>query len=49
MEGHNRTTCHVPQGISHIEGQGIDTFDNDLDDHMNIEDDSLVSIFTNEL
>ncbi|KAL4276748.1 hypothetical protein AHAS_Ahas20G0238200 [Arachis hypogaea] len=22
--------------------QGIDTFDNDLDDHMNIEDDSLV-------
>ncbi|RYR50643.1 hypothetical protein Ahy_A07g037269 [Arachis hypogaea] len=25
-----------------LEGRGIDTFDNDFDDHMNIEDDSLV-------
>ncbi|XLR47986.1 hypothetical protein S83_032646 [Arachis hypogaea] len=25
-----------------LEGRGIDTFDNDLDDHMNIEDDSQV-------
>ncbi|RYR57018.1 hypothetical protein Ahy_A05g022755 [Arachis hypogaea] len=42
MEGHNRTTCRVCRGISELEGRGNDTFDNDLDDHMNIEDDSLV-------
>ncbi|XLR61180.1 hypothetical protein S83_011852 [Arachis hypogaea] len=42
MEGHNRTTCCVRHGISQFEGCGNDTFDNDLDDHMNIEDDSLV-------
>ncbi|RYR25501.1 hypothetical protein Ahy_B02g059297 [Arachis hypogaea] len=42
MKGHNRTTCYVYRGISPLEGHGIDTFDNDLDDHMNIEDDSLV-------
>ncbi|RYQ90640.1 hypothetical protein Ahy_B09g096681 isoform C [Arachis hypogaea] len=49
MEGHNRTTCRVRCGISQSEGHGNDTFDNDSDDHMNIEDDSLVSIFTNEV
>ncbi|XLT58975.1 hypothetical protein HN873_051579 [Arachis hypogaea] len=37
MEGHNRTTCRVRRGISQSEGWG-----NDSDDHMNIEDDSLV-------
>nr|XP_029145752.1 protein FAR1-RELATED SEQUENCE 7-like [Arachis hypogaea] len=42
MEGHNRTTCRVRRGISQLEGRGNDAFDNDLDDHMNIEDDSLV-------
>ncbi|XLR53594.1 hypothetical protein S83_004266 [Arachis hypogaea] len=42
MEGHNRTTCRVRRGISQSEGRGNDTFDNDSDDHMNIEDDSLV-------
>ncbi|XP_052116587.1 protein FAR1-RELATED SEQUENCE 5-like [Arachis duranensis] len=42
MEGHNRTTCRVRRGISQSEGLGNDTFDNDSDDHMNIEDDSLV-------
>ncbi|XLT86279.1 hypothetical protein HN873_008032 [Arachis hypogaea] len=42
MEGHNRTTCRVRHGISQLEGRGNDTFDNDSDDHMNIEDDSLV-------
>ncbi|RYR33856.1 hypothetical protein Ahy_A10g048507 [Arachis hypogaea] len=42
MEGHNRTICHVRRCISQLEGRGIDTFDNDLDDHMNIEDDSQV-------
>ncbi|QHO28216.1 uncharacterized protein DS421_7g214740 [Arachis hypogaea] len=42
MEGHNRTTCRVRRGISQLEGRGNDTFDNDSDDHMNIEDDSLV-------
>ncbi|KAL4299349.1 hypothetical protein AHAS_Ahas17G0092000 [Arachis hypogaea] len=42
MEGHNQTTCRVHQGISHLEGRGNDTFDNDLDDHMNIENDLLV-------
>ncbi|KAL4396977.1 hypothetical protein AHAS_Ahas01G0145800 [Arachis hypogaea] len=49
MEGHNRTTCCVHRGISHLEGRRNDTFDNDLDDHMNIEDDSLLSIFINEV
>ncbi|KAL4365200.1 hypothetical protein AHAS_Ahas07G0082300 [Arachis hypogaea] len=42
MEGHNRITCRVCHGISKLEGRGNDTFDNDSDDHMNIEDDSLV-------
>ncbi|XLR09099.1 hypothetical protein S83_056234 [Arachis hypogaea] len=42
MEGHNRTTCRVRRGISQSEGLGNDTFDNDSDDHMNIEDDSFV-------
>ncbi|RYR75520.1 hypothetical protein Ahy_A01g000062 [Arachis hypogaea] len=42
MEGHNRTTCHIHRDILQLEGSGIDTFDNDLDDHMNIEDNSLV-------
>ncbi|XP_025692742.1 protein FAR1-RELATED SEQUENCE 5-like [Arachis hypogaea] len=44
MKGHNRTTYRVRRGISQLEGRENDTFDNDLDDHMNIEDDSLVSI-----
>ncbi|KAL4306762.1 hypothetical protein AHAS_Ahas16G0210700 [Arachis hypogaea] len=42
IEGHNRTTCRVRRGISQLEGRGNDTFDNDSDDHINIEDDSLV-------
>ncbi|XLT29075.1 hypothetical protein HN873_060367 [Arachis hypogaea] len=42
MEGHNRKTCRVRRGISQLEGRGNDTFDNDSDDHMKIEDDSLV-------
>ncbi|QHO28211.1 Sec14p-like phosphatidylinositol transfer family protein [Arachis hypogaea] len=41
MDGHNRTTCRVRHGISQLEGHGNDTFINDSDDHMNIEDDSL--------
>ncbi|RYR38621.1 hypothetical protein Ahy_A09g043717 [Arachis hypogaea] len=41
MEGHNRTTCHVRLGNDRLEGRGIDIFEDDLDDQVNIEDDQV--------